>query len=85
MARPKKYATAAERQAAYRARYAVITVRLREETVSTLDKLSEIRDIPRNELINQVLYIGLTNYNWHTAPAPVKKLPRANPVDPLEC
>lgn len=73
--RKKIYATAAEKQAAYRERYAVIDVRLRKDTVETLNSVALSRDIPRNELINQLIQFALANRDWHTAPTFTKFLP----------
>lgn len=82
MARPKKYATAAEKQAAYRSRYAVIDVRVKTETLETLDALSEAMDMPRTEVVNQLLQFALANRAWHTAPRFTSMLPRLkNPVE----
>jgi hypothetical protein len=82
MARPKKYASAAEKQAAYRERYAVVSVRMLPKTVETLDKIAEETDSNRNEVINSVLMFGLLNRNWLTLGLFGKSLPRANPIDP---
>lgn len=76
--RPKKYASAAERQAAYRARYAVIELRLEHETVATLDRIGEHLDISRNEVVNQILKFGLLNRNWFTEGRFTKWLPHEN-------
>lgn len=76
--RPKKYASAAERQAAYRARYAVIELRLEPQTVETLDRIGEALDISRNEVVNQILKFGLLNRNWFTEGRFTKWLPHAD-------
>ena len=64
--RPKKYATAADKQAAYRARYAVIEIRLETETADTLARIAEAWDVPRTEVVNNILKFGLLNRNWFT-------------------
>lgn len=74
--RPRKYASDAEKQAAYRARYAVIDVRLRPDTVETLDKISAYRDMPRNELVNQLIQFALANRDWYESERFTKLLPR---------
>ncbi|MGV0999700.1 MAG: ribbon-helix-helix protein, CopG family [Fluviibacter sp.] len=82
MARPKKYATAAEKQAAYRDRYAVLEFRIEKETADTLDKLSEALDVSRNEVIASIIKFGLLNRNWFTLGLFGKRLPYAkNPLD----
>lgn len=73
MARPRKYATAAERQAAYRDRYALIEIRLPAKVAETLTRLSEEVGYSRNEVIYNLIVWSLTNkpggwreasYNW---------------------
>ena len=81
MARPRKYESPAAKAAAYRARYRVIDVRLKAETVDTLDALAKSMDMPRNEVVHQLLQFALTNRAWHTAPRFTSLLPRAeNPI-----
>jgi len=75
MARPRKYASDAERQAAYRARYCVIDARIPCETRDTLDKIALAHDVPRTEVINAVINHGLLNYAWLSgAPLPGRRL-----------
>jgi hypothetical protein len=62
--RPKKYANAAERQAAYRERNVLIEIRLDAKTADTLTRLAQDFDLPRAELATQVLKHGLLNRNW---------------------
>lgn len=85
MARPRKYASAAERQAAYRAREAhrLIEIRLPPTIVETLDRISAQRDISRNELIYSMLLVSLWQHNWTEKPLE-GRLPRAtNPADAM--
>lgn len=83
MARPSKYASPAERQAAYRERYAVIDIRVAKETAETLDKLAEHLDTSRNEVVNSLINFALLNRNWATLGLFGKRLPYAkNPIDP---
>ena len=82
MGRPRKYASAAERQAAYRAREAhrLIEIRLPPTIVETLDRIAAQRDISRNELIYSMLLVSLWEHNWTEKPLE-GRLPRAkNPV-----
>lgn len=81
MARPKKHATPAERQAAYRARYEVIQIRLKPETLASIDGICEAIDLPRTEVINQLLQFALANRAWHTAPRFTSLLPRKENPD----
>lgn len=78
MARPKKYASEAERQAAYRERYAVIPVRLTKETAATLDKIAEYLDVPRTEVANSLINFALLNHNTLTLGLFGKRLPHAS-------
>ena len=66
--RPRKYANAAEKAAAYRERYAVLSIRLKPETAATLEGIAASRDIPRADLIADLISFALANRNWHTAP-----------------
>lgn len=77
MARPRKYADDAARQAAYRTRYAVIQVRLVPETAETLTKLAEYLDVPRTEVANSLLNYALLNRNWIQLGLFGKRLPHA--------
>jgi len=81
MGRPKKYATAAERQAAHRARYKYVTVRVTEETADTIARLSETFDEPQTEVINSLIVFALLNRNWFTVGLFGKRLPRSNPIE----
>jgi hypothetical protein len=62
--RPKLYASAAERQAAYRERFATIEVRLDPATVDTLSQIAQTLDVPRAAVIEQVIKHGLLNRDW---------------------
>lgn len=78
--RPKKYASAAERQAAYRkgagGTTTVRDVRLKNETWDTIDHLCEVLDYSRNEVIHQLLQFALTNRAWHVRGSFTTLLPR---------
>ena len=82
MARPPKYATAAERQKAYRERYEIIEMRVVKETGETLTALSAHLDVPRTELINSLINFALLNRNWATLGLFGKRLPYSK--NPLE-
>ena len=62
--RPKLYASAAERQAAYRARVGTMEVRLDATTIDTLSRIAQALDVPRAELVAQVIKPGLLNRDW---------------------
>ena len=78
----QKYATPAERQAAYRARLPLVELRVKPETLETIDALCESLDLSRNEVFNQLLQFALANRAWHTSPMFTSLLPRLkNPDD----
>lgn len=81
MPRAKKYANDAEKQAAFRARYAVWDIRLKRETADVIDGLCEALDLPRTEVINQLIQFALANRAWHTAPRFTSLLPRKENPD----
>jgi len=66
--RPRKYASDAERQAAYRARYAIVQVRLKPEMVAKIEGIAESRDLPRADILAELIGFALANRHWHTAP-----------------
>lgn len=84
MGRPRKYANAAEKQAAYRARYAVVEARLVPETLETLDRIAEALDVPRTEVVNSMINYALLNRNWFTLGLFGKRLPYHKNPDGVE-
>lgn len=66
MGRPRKYASAAEKQAAYRQRWVVRSLRLEAETDETIKRIADEFDASPNEVINSLIKFALTNRNWHT-------------------
>jgi len=81
MARPRKYSTDSERQAAYRDRYAVRQIRLTKETMATIDDIAAQLDHPSTEVIASLINFALLNYNWRTLGLFGKRLPYAkNPI-----
>jgi hypothetical protein len=82
MGRPKQYANAAERQAAFRARYPTLTVRTKPETKETITRLMEALDLSESEIVNQLLQFALANRVWLTSPRFTSLLPRKeNPIE----
>lgn len=78
MGRPRKYATASERQAAYRERYGVRQIRLRKETLATIDDIADQLDVPSTEVVASLINFALLNYNWRTLGLFGKRLPHAS-------
>jgi len=75
--RPRKYASDAERQAAYRARAAEVCVRLEPKTMATLDSIADEIGYSRNELMQSMVKFGLTNRDWRNEGLTAhKRLPR---------
>jgi hypothetical protein len=62
--RPAKYASAAERQAAYRAANAIKTMRLDGKLAPTIEKLAEAFDCSETHVVNNLLRFALANRNW---------------------
>jgi hypothetical protein len=81
MGRPKQYASPAEKQAAFRARYPSINVRTKPETKETIAALMQALDLSEAEIVNQLLQFALANRAWHTSPMFTSLLPRKENPD----
>ena len=64
--RPAKYASAAERQAAFRARNAVKTMRLDGKLAGTIEALALQFDCTETHVANNLMRFALANRNWRT-------------------
>ena len=67
--RPKKYASAAERQAAFRARFVTVSTRMDATTADTLTRLAQAWDVPRAEVVVNLVkhaLLGGEPRNWFT-------------------
>lgn len=62
--RPRKYASASERQAAYRARAPEVCFRAEAKTVETLDSIAETLDQTRADLLLSMTKFALANHDW---------------------
>jgi hypothetical protein len=80
--RPKKYASAAERQAAYRARASEISFRADEITADNLSRIADAIDVPRTDLILSMIKFALANHDWARFGLTHKTLPKyqGNPI-----
>lgn len=80
--RPKKHASAADRQAAYRARGVTIEFRADPQTASTLDSIAATLDVSRAELLLSMTKFALTNHDWARFGLTHKTIPRyqGNPM-----
>jgi hypothetical protein len=63
--RPAKYASPAERQAAYRARNSIKTLRLDGKVAPTIAKLAEMFDTTETHVANNLLRFALANRDWN--------------------
>jgi hypothetical protein len=80
--RPRKYASDAERQAAYRSRYPMLEFRAEPNTTETLTRIAETLDINRSELLLSMVKFALANHDWARFGLTHKTLPfyRGNPM-----
>ena len=62
--RPRKYASASERQAAYRARAPEVCFRAEPKTADTLDQIAAELDVSRADLLLSMTKFALTNHDW---------------------
>lgn len=62
--RPRKYATASERQAAYRARAPEVCFRAEPKTVDKLDEIAQTIDQSRADLLLSMTKFALANHDW---------------------
>ena len=62
--RPAKYASAAERQAAWRAANAVKTLRLDGKVAPTIEALASQFELDQTHVVNNLLRFALANRNW---------------------
>jgi len=78
--RPRKYASDADRQKAFRDRQAVIQVRVAPKAVETFDEIAETLGYSRQEVVYALLMKGLMSLgNWETVGLPVdwqRKMPQ---------
>lgn len=82
--RPRKYASASERQAAYRARAPEVCFRAEEKTVETLDRIADTIGRSRAELLLSMTKFALTNHDWARFGLTHKPLPFEYGVNPLK-
>jgi hypothetical protein len=80
--RPRKYASAAERQAAYKARAEMLEFRAEPKTAVTLTNIAQELDVSRSELLLSMVKFALTNHDWARFGLTHKTLPyyQGNPI-----
>lgn len=81
MGRPRKYANAAEKQAAFRERYSIKSIRFEAHTAESIKQIAEFFEVSDAEVINSMVKFALTNRNWINQGLWGKPLPRANPFE----
>jgi len=80
--RPRKYASDAERQAAFRARNVMVEFRAENKTADTLNKISDEIDVSRSDLVLSMVKFALTNHDWARFGLTHKTIPlyKGNPM-----
>jgi len=80
--RPRKYASDAERQAAFRNRASMLEFRADEKTAEKLTEIANTLDISRSDLLLSMVKFALTNHQWARFGLTHKTLPRyeENPI-----
>ncbi len=74
--RPRKYASDAERQAAFRNRASMLEFRADEKTAEKLTEIADTLDISRSDLLLSMVKFALTNHQWARFGLTHKTLPR---------
>ena len=64
MGRPRKYATDADRQAAFRERTPIIEFRVDHELANLLTEIADHIDVSRSDLLISMVKFALTNHDW---------------------
>lgn len=80
--RPRKYESAAARQAAYKARAEVLEFRAEPKTAASLTNIAQELDVSRSELLLSMVKFALTNHDWARFGLTHKTLPyyQGNPI-----
>jgi hypothetical protein len=80
--RPRKYESAAARQAAYKARAEVLEFRAEPKTAASLTSIAQELDVSRSELLLSMVKFALTNHDWARFGLTHKTLPyyQGNPI-----
>lgn len=81
--RPRKYASASERQAAYRSRAPEVCFRAEPKTVETLDRIADTLDQSRADVLLSMTKFALANHDWARFGLTHKPLPFEYGVNPI--
>lgn len=76
--RPKKHASAAERQRAYRERWGTVNARVEARTAEVLRNIAAHGDWSIGDVVNAALKFYATNYTWQAGDLFGKRLPTVN-------
>lgn len=82
--RPRKYASAAARQAAYRTRNEMLEFRAEPHTAETLTRIADTIDVSRSDLLLSMVKFALANHDWARFGLTHKTIPyyQENPIMP---
>lgn len=80
--RPRKYPTAAARQAAYRSRNEMLEFRAEHKTAETLTRIADTIDVSRSDLLLSMVKFALANHDWARFGLTHKTIPyyQGNPI-----
>lgn len=84
LGRPRKWASPAERQAAYRTRHYVSEFRVAPHTGATIEALAQALDATRVEVVNSLINYALLNRDWFKLGLFGKRLVRADKKGKVE-
>ena len=88
--RPRKYASQAERQAAYRARNVMLEFRAEPKTADNISKIANTLGYPRSDVLLSMVKFALTNHDWarfgltHKTIPTYKENPTMKPASPAQ-
>jgi len=88
--RPRKYASQADRQAAYRARNVMLEFRAEPKTADNITKIADTLGYPRSDVLLSMVKFALTNHDWarfgltHKTIPTYKENPTMKPASPAQ-
>ena len=88
--RPRKYASQADRQAAYRARNIMLEFRAEPKTADNITRIADTLGYPRSDVLLSMVKFALTNHDWarfgltHKTIPTYKENPTMKPASPAQ-
>lgn len=88
--RPRKYASQADRQAAYRARNVMLEFRAEPKTADNITRIADTLGYPRSDVLLSMVKFALTNHDWarfgltHKTIPTYKENPTMKPASPAQ-